>query len=38
LGFIAAEANHTEDKVLEEAFDSLYDKLADILDAHEESE
>ena len=38
LGFIAAEANHTEDKVLEEALDSLHDKLEDILDAYDESE
>lgn len=38
LGFIAAEANHTEDKVLEETLDSLHDKLEDILDAYEESE
>jgi predicted nucleotidyltransferase component of viral defense system len=38
LGFIAAEANHTEDKDLEEVLDSLHDKLTDILDAYEESE
>lgn len=38
LGFVAAEANHTEDKNLGAALDSLHDKLADILDAYEEPE
>ena len=38
LGFIAAEANHKEDKNLGAALDSLHDKLADILDAYEEPE
>jgi len=38
LGFIAAAANHTGDKILEKVLDSLYDKLADILDAYYESE
>ena len=29
-GFIAAEANHTEDKKLEKQLDALYDKISDI--------
>ena len=31
-GFIAAEANHAEDKKLEKKLDALYDKLSDIED------
>ena len=29
-GFIAAEANHAEDKKLEKKLDALYDKISDI--------
>ena len=29
-GFIAAEANHAEDKKLEKQLDALYDKISDI--------
>ncbi len=32
IGFIAAEANHTEDKKLEKKLDKLFDKLSRILD------
>jgi hypothetical protein len=35
LGFIAAEANHTEDKKLEKKLDKLFDKLSRILDKYE---
>ena len=31
-GFIAAEANHAEDKKLEKKLDALYDKISDIED------
>ena len=31
-GFIAAEANHTEDRTLQKKLEILYDKLADIED------
>jgi hypothetical protein len=34
-GFIAAEANHTDDKSLEAALDSIFDKLSNILDEYE---
>jgi hypothetical protein len=29
-GFIAAEANHAEDRLLEKKLDALYDKISDI--------
>ncbi|MBW1723915.1 MAG: hypothetical protein JRD87_03265 [Deltaproteobacteria bacterium] len=32
LGFIAAEANHTEDKKLEKKLDKLFDRLTRILE------
>jgi hypothetical protein len=34
LGFIAAEANHTEDKKLEKKLDKLFDKLNRILEKY----
>jgi phage major head subunit gpT-like protein len=36
LGFIAAEANHANDEVLEAELDSLSDRLEDILADYEE--
>ena len=33
-GFIAAEANHAEDKKLEKKLDALYDKISDIEDKY----
>ena len=38
LGFIAAEANHTKNKVLEADLDSLYDKLEEILEEYADTE
>lgn len=38
LGFIAAEANHADDEVLEAELGSLHDRLEDILDDYEEQE
>lgn len=38
LGFIAAEANHTDNEALEAELGSLYDRLEDILDDYEEQE
>ena len=35
IGFIAAEANQTDDKALEADLDSVFDKLSDILDNYE---
>ena len=35
LGFIAAEANHADDEVLEAGLGSLHDRLEDILDDYE---
>ncbi len=35
LGFIAAEANHTDDKKLEKKLDKLFDKLSRILEKYE---
>jgi hypothetical protein len=35
LGFIAAEANHTEDRKLEKQLDRLFDKLTRILEKYE---
>jgi hypothetical protein len=34
LGFIAAEANHTDDKKLEKKLDKLFDKLSRILEKY----
>ena len=34
LGFIAAEANHTDDKKLEKKIDKLFDKLSRILEKY----
>ena len=36
LGYIAAEANHAEDKTLERRLDRLYEKLDMIREQHEE--
>ena len=35
VDFVAAEANHAEDKRMEARFDKLYDKLCDILDSQQ---
>jgi hypothetical protein len=35
LGFIAAEANHTNDADLERALDEIYDRLAEIEERYE---
>jgi len=35
-GYVAAEANHTEDRILEQRLDRLYNKLQGFLDTYEE--
>jgi len=35
IGFVAAEANHTDDKKLQKKLDKLFDKLSRILEKYE---
>ncbi len=35
IGFVAAEANHSDDKKIEKELDKLYDKLDSILEKYE---
>ncbi len=36
LGYIAAEANHSEDKALEDELDALYERLEDEMDSYDD--
>ncbi len=37
LGFIAAEANHTENRIIQNELEKLYDRLCEIEDAYDYS-
>lgn len=38
IGFIAAEANHTPDRKLENTLDKLYDRLKAILESYDDEQ